>query len=94
MQRLILYSHQNNNVLNEWQLLRLEQRRWNSIRSNWTNNKKGIVSGQDQSHTILRRATWDWWKEANVIFSGIFLSTTECYMIITNIIKTTTLEDE
>ena len=47
------------------------------------------------SHTqYLRRAGRHWWKEAKVILSDVFLSTTESYMIITNILKTINLEKQ
>ena len=94
MQWLILYSYQNDDVLNEWQLLRWKQKCWNSSRLNWTKNKKWIASAQNQSHTYLRRDSRHWWKEAKVILSRVFLSTTASYMIITNTLKTIKLEEQ
>ena len=53
MQLLILYSHKNDDVLNEWQLLLWKQKLWSSCRSNWTKYKKWIVSTQNEPHTLF-----------------------------------------
>ena len=46
------------------------------------------------SHTLyLRQACRHWWKEVKVIFSEVFLSTTESYIIITNIHKIINFEE-
>ena len=42
MQWLILYSHQNDDVLAEWQLLRWKQKRWSSSRSIGTKYKNEL----------------------------------------------------
>ena len=76
MQWLILNSHKNDYVLNEWQLLRWKQKRWSSSRSNWTKYKNLIISVQNESHTLLKRASRYWWKEAKLILLGVFLSAT------------------
>ena len=53
MQWLILYSHMNDDVLNEWQLLRWKQKRWNSSRPNWKKYIKWIVSAQNELRTLF-----------------------------------------
>ena len=53
IQWLILYSHKNDIVLNEWQLLRWKQNCWSSSRSNSTKYKKWIVSAQNESYTFI-----------------------------------------
>ena len=56
-------------------------------------NTKNELFQHKISHTqYLRRASWQWWKEANVIFSGIFLSTREIYMVVINFFKNINLE--
>lgn len=47
------------------------------------------------SHTqYVRRAGQNWCKKAKFIFSGVVLSTVECYMIITSLFKTINLEEQ
>ena len=53
------------------------------------NTKNELFQHKISYTQYVRRASRQWWKEAKVIFSGVFLSTTECSMIITNILKTT-----
>ena len=56
-------------------------------------NRKNELFQHKTSHTqFLRRASLHGWKEAKV--TGVFLSTTECYIIITNILKTINLEKQ
>ena len=58
-------------------------------------NAKNVLFQHRISETqYLRRARRHWWKEAKVIFSGVYLSTTESYMIIINILKTINLEEK
>ena len=45
-----------------------------------------------QTHYLYRASRY-WWKEAKVILLGVFLSTTESYVIITIILKTLNLEE-
>ena len=58
-------------------------------------NTKNELFEHKISHTqYLRRTSRHWWKEAKAIFSGVYLSTTESYIIITNILKTINLEEQ
>ena len=94
LQWSILYSYQNDEVLNEWELLRWKQKPWSFSISNWSKYKKWIVSAQDSHTQHLRWTSQHWWKVKKVIFSGVFSSTTESYMIITNILKIINLEEQ
>ena len=51
-------------------------------------NTKNELFPHKMSHIQLYRASPYWWKEAKVIFLEVLLSTTESYMVITNILKT------
>ena len=91
---LIVYSHQDDEKWNEWQLLPWKQKRWNSNTSNRTIYEKWIVSRQVSHTKCLRRASRHWWKAERVLVLGVFSSTTESCMIITNIPKTINLEGQ
>ena len=57
-------------------------------------NTKNELFPHKMSHIhYYKRASRYWWKEAKIILLGVFLSTTESYMIITNILKTINLEE-
>ena len=80
MQCLILYSHQNDDVLNKLAATALKG--------------KTLKFQQIKLDTIFK-TSWSTLKgRGEVKFSGVFLSTTECYMIITNILKTIDLEEQ
>ena len=94
MQWLSLYSYQNDDVLNEWQLLRWKQKCWNPVDQIGQNTKNKLFQHKISHTQYLRQASRHLWKEAKVILSGVFLSTMESYMIITNILKTIKLEEQ
>ena len=51
------------------------------------NTKNELFQNKISQTKYSRRASWYWWKDGKVIFLRVLLSTTECYMIITNILK-------
>ena len=90
MEWLIVYSYYNDDVPNA--ALKAKTFKFHYIHQ-IGHNKKNELFQHKISHTqYLRRASWHWWKKAKIISLGIFLSTTESY-IITNILKTINLEE-
>ena len=51
------------------------------------NTKNELLLHQMSRIHHLQQAYQYWWNEAKVILLGVFLSTTESYMIITNILN-------
>ena len=91
---LILHSHKNGNVLTEWQLLRWKQTLWSSSRLNWTKYKKWNVSSQHEPHTLFKMSQSILMKRGKGNMLGVFLSTADSYVIITNILKTIDSEEQ
>ena len=95
MQWLILHSHWNNGVLNEWQLLSWRQNCWNSSRSNWAKcNKMNCFNTRSVTHNIKDGLVGNDEKRRRQYFRGVFSSTTKSYMVISNIFKTINLEEQ
>ena len=59
-----------------------------------TKKKKELFPHKMSCTHYLQWASRYWWKESKVILLGVFLSTTEIYIIITNILKTINSEEQ
>ena len=60
----------------------------------WRNTKNEFFQHKISLTQYLRRSSRHWWKVAKLILLGVFSSTAQSHMIITNILKTKNLEEQ